>query len=213
MVQWFIDGGWCMWPLLFLLVLGIGFAIERLITLSRAGINAKAFFGSLEQALRDGGAEKAAELCSRTRGPVASILHAGLLRLDRGVDEVEKAIENSADVEMAFLERGMIILATVATLAPMVGFLGTVSGMISAFQAIKVAGDVVPSQVAGGISQALITTQAGLVIGIIAQTCYNYFASRIDRIVVDMREQGGAFVDLLAETEGSGRRAAEGAGA
>jgi len=195
----FQDGGWAMWPLLLLLIIGIGFSIERLYTLSRAAIDAEDFFQQLEETISRGGPESAAELCSQTRGPVASVIHAGLLRLHRGIDHVEKAIENSGAVEMAFLERGMVWLSTVANLAPMIGFLGTVSGMISAFQAIKKAGDVVPSDVAGGISEALITTASGLIVGILIQFCHNFFASRIDRIVADMQEHTAAFIDLLAE--------------
>ena len=162
MLQLFNDGGWAMYPLAFLLIFGVAIAIERLINLSKAAIDAESFFQQLEDAMRSsGGAKAAAQLCAETRGPVASVIHAGLLRLHRGVGNVEKAIENAGAVEMAFLERGMVWLSTVANLAPMVGFLGTVSGMINAFQAIKIAGDVDPSMVAGGISEALITTAAG----------------------------------------------------
>ena len=195
------DGGWAMYPLIVLLVLGIAIAIERLYSLSRAAIDAEAFFNDLEAALKDGGPDQAAELCASTKGPVASVIHAGLLRMHRGIDHVEKAIDNAGAVEMAFLERGMVWLSTVANLAPMIGFLGTVSGMITAFQAIKVAGDVEPSMVAGGISEALITTAAGLVVGIIIQFCHNFFASRIDRIIADMTEHAAAFIDVLAERE------------
>ena len=189
-----------MYPLVVLLVLGIAIAIERLINLSRAGIDANAFFQNLEEALRSGGPDEAARICSETRGPVASVIHAGLLRMHRGIDHVEKAIDNAGAVEMAFLERGMVWLSTVANLAPMIGFLGTVSGMISAFQAIERAGDVEPSMVAGGISEALITTASGLIVGIIIQFLHNFFASRIDRIIADMQEHTAGFVDLLAET-------------
>ena len=205
MVKLFVDGGWAMWPLLFLLVIGIGFAIERLINLSRAAINAEDFFQQLEEALKSGGPDKAAQLCSETRGPVASVIHAGLLRMHRGIDHVEKSIENSGAVEMAFLERGMVWLSTVANLAPMVGFLGTVSGMIGAFQTIKEMGDVVPSQVAGGISEALITTASGLVVGILIQFCYNFFASRIDKIIADMQQHTAGFIDVLTEIELKGQ--------
>lgn len=190
-----------MWPIAFLLVFGVAIALERLYTLSQAAIDASAFFEQLEAALHAGGAKQAAQLCSETRGPVASVIHAGLLRMHRGVDNVEKAIENAGAVQMAFLERGMVWLSTVANLAPMVGFLGTVSGMIGAFQAIKVAGDVEPSLVAGGISEALITTAAGLVVGIIIQFCYNFFASRIDKIIADMQEHTAGFIDVLMELE------------
>lgn len=196
----FQDGGWAMYPLLVLLVLGIAIAIERMITLTRAGIDANSFFQNLEDALRSGGPDEAARVCSETRGPVASVIHAGLLRMHRGIDHVEKAIDNAGAVEMAFLERGMVWLSTVANLAPMIGFLGTVSGMISAFQAIERAGDVEPSMVAGGISEALITTASGLIVGIIIQFLHNFFASRIDRIIADMQEHTAGFIDLLAET-------------
>ena len=195
------DGGWAMYPLMVLLVLGIAITLERLYNLGRAAIDADEFFTELEAALKSGGPEQAAELCARTRGPVASVIHAGLLRIHRGIDHVEKAVDNAGAVEMAFLERGMVWLSTIANLAPMIGFLGTVSGMINAFQAIKVAGDVEPSMVAGGISEALITTAAGLVVGIIIQFCHNFFASRIDRIIADMTEHAAGFIDVLAERE------------
>jgi len=203
MVKLFVDGGWAMWPLLVLLVLGVAVAIERLITLSRAGIDAESFFNSFEEIFKSSGPDEAARFCSETPGPLASVIHAGLLRIDRGVDQVEKAVENSGAVEMAFLERGMVWLSTVANLAPMIGFLGTVSGMINAFQAIKTAGDVEPSMVAGGISEALITTAAGLVVGILIQFCYNFFANRIDNIIADMTERTAGFIDILSELEGA----------
>ena len=198
-VQFFQDGGWCMWPLLFCMIFGVAVVIERFYNLRRAAVDAETFFKSLEEAMRSGGPDKAAEVCANTPGPVASVIHAGLLRLHRGLDHVEKAISNAGAVEMAFLERGMIWLATVANLAPMLGFLGTVSGMVNAFQAIKVAGDVEPTAVAGGIAEALITTVAGLVIAIPIQFFHNLFASRIDRIIVDMEEHTAAFVDMLSE--------------
>ena len=201
MVQLFQDGGLAMYPLLILLIIGIGVAIERFYNLWRAAIDAEEFFQHLEEAIKSDGPDKAAQLCSETPGPVASVIHSGLLRLERGIDHVEKAIDNAGAVEMAFLERGMVWLSTVANLAPMIGFLGTVSGMINAFQAIKEAGDVEPSMVAGGISEALITTAAGLVVGIVIQFCYNFFANWIDKIIADMTEQTAAFIDLLAERE------------
>ena len=205
MLDLFRDGGWAMYPIAVLLILGVTIAIERVYNLWRASSDANEFFGLLEEALKQGGRQQAAELCSETRGPVASVIHAGLLRLDRGIDHVEKTIENAGAVELAFLERGMLWLSTVANLAPMVGFLGTVSGMINAFQAIKIAGDVDPSMVAGGISEALITTAAGLIVGIIIQFCHNFFASRIDRIIADMQEQTASFIDVLTELELSGQ--------
>ncbi|MDP6016751.1 MAG: MotA/TolQ/ExbB proton channel family protein [Candidatus Latescibacteria bacterium] len=197
MVQLFNDGGWAMYPIAFLLVFGVAIALERLYTLSQAAIDASGFFQQLEEALRNGGAKQAAELCSETRGPVASVIHAGLLRMHRGVDNVEKTIENAGAVQMAFLERGMVWLSTVANLAPMVGFLGTVSGMIGAFQAIKVAGDVEPSLVAGGISEALITTAAGLSVAIPTYIAFRYLESRIDRVALDMEAYSASLIDGL----------------
>ena len=199
LLELFEKGGWAMWPLLVLLIFGIAVAIERAYSLFKAAIDADKFFTDLESTLRSSGADKAAEFCSETPGPVASVIHAGLVRLHRGLDHAEKAIENSGAVEMAFLERGMVWLSTVANLAPMIGFLGTVSGMINAFRKIEELGDVEPSAVAGGISEALITTASGLVVGIIIQFCYNFFANKIDRIIADMQEHTAAFVDILAE--------------
>ena len=199
LLELFEKGGWAMWPLLVLLIFGIAVAIERAYSLFKAAIDADKFFTDLESTLRSSGADKAAEFCSETPGPVASVIHAGLVRLHRGLDHAEKAIENSGAVEMAFLERGMVWLSTVANLAPMIGFLGTVSGMINAFRKIEELGDVEPSAVAGGISEALITTASGLVVGIIIQFCYNFFANKIDRIIADMQEHAAAFVDILAE--------------
>lgn len=204
MVEFFQKGGPFMWPLLFSLVLGVAVVLERLWTLSRASINTKKFFAAVQEALQTGGADKAAEICANTRGPVASVFHAGLLRLDRGIDHVEKAIESSGSVEMAFLEKGLVWLATVANVAPLLGFLGTVSGMIKAFQAIAEAGDVEPSLVAAGISEALITTAAGLTIAIPMQVMHNLFVSRVGKIMIDMEESSSAFVDTLVE-KGYGR--------
>ena len=185
--------------LLVLLIIGIAVAIERHYAIA-CPLMPKSF-SRISKEPSGRRTRPAAQLCSETRGPVASVIHAGLLRIHRGIDHVEKAVDNSGAVEMAFLERGMVWLSTVANLAPMIGFLGTVSGMINAFQAIKTAGDVEPSMVAGGISEALITTAAGLIVGIIIQFCYNFFANRIDKIIADMTEQTAAFIDLLAERE------------
>ncbi|HDN67464.1 MAG: flagellar motor protein MotA [Candidatus Latescibacteria bacterium 4484_181] len=199
MVELFNKGGLFMWPLLGCLVIGIAFVFERFWSLSRASINAKEFFIKIRQSLEDGGLEDAVELCANTRGPVASIFHAALLKADQGLERMEKAIEDAGSIEMAFLERGMIWLSTIISIAPLLGFLGTVSGMIRAFSAIARRGDVEPSIVAGGISEALITTAAGLAIAILIQAFYNFFASRIDRIVIDMEESSVALVDALVE--------------
>ncbi|SVC18539.1 uncharacterized protein METZ01_LOCUS271393, partial [marine metagenome] len=173
MVKLFNDGGTFMYPLLFMLFFGLVVAFERFYTLSKAHIDSKDFFTQIQEALKQGGPDAAAEVCSNTQGPVASVLHAGLLRLERGLDHVEKAISESGAVEMAFLEKGMVWLSTVANIAPLLGFLGTVSGMINSFDSIAAAGDVEPSIVACGISEALITTAGGLCIAIPIQAFHN----------------------------------------
>ena len=199
MLELFTKGGTFMWPLLIMLFFGLVVAFERFYTLSKAHINSKDFFAQIQEALKQGGPEAAAEVCANTGGPVASVLHAGLLRLDRGLDHVEKAISESGAVEMAFLEKGMVWLSTVANIAPLLGFLGTVSGMINSFEAIAAAGDVEPSIVAGGISEALITTAGGLVIAIPIQAFHNYFVSKIDKIIIDMQEASTQFVEELIQ--------------
>ena len=201
MVQYFIDGGDFMWPILVLLIIGLMISLERFWTLTRASVNTRKFLKNVKDALGDGGVPKALEVCENTRGPVASIFHAGLSRTDQGVDAVEKSITSAGSIEMAFLERGLIWLATVINLAPMLGFTGTVVGMIGAFEAIKAANDISPSIVAGGISVALLTTAFGLIAAIIIQTFHNYFVSRIDELIIDMEESSNELVDALIALE------------
>lgn len=201
MVYYFNAGGEFMWPILILLIIGIMISIERFITLTRASVNTRKFLAKVKEALSSGGVSEAIEVCSSTRGPVASIFHAGLMRADRGVEHVEKAITNAGSIEMAFLERGMIWLATVISLAPMLGFTGTVVGMIAAFEAIKAANDISPAIVAGGISVALLTTCFGLIVAMIIQFFHNFFVSKIDRLIIDMEESSTELVDTLIELE------------
>ncbi|MCA9741307.1 MAG: MotA/TolQ/ExbB proton channel family protein [Deferribacteres bacterium] len=199
LLQIYIDGGNMMHAILVCLIVGLAFSIERLFTLSMASINNRKFLSKIKQALSEGGVEAATEVCANTRGPVASIFHAGLLRVDRGIEHVEKAIMNAGSIEMAFLEKNLIWLATIISVAPMLGFLGTVWGMIQSFDSIKKANDISPAIVAGGISVALITTMFGLVVAIIIQTLHNYFVSRIDKLIVDMEESSTELVDSLIE--------------
>jgi len=201
MVDYFIQGGAFMWPILILLVIGLGFSIERFWTLTRASVNTRKFLAKLHNALQEGGIEGAAAECEKTPGPVASILHAGLSRADKGLEYVEKAISNAGSIEMAFLERGMVVLTTVIVLAPLLGFTGTVSGMVTAFDAIKVKNDISPNIVAGGISQALLTTLFGLVVAMLIQVLYNYFSSRIDKLIIDMEESSVELMDALVEMQ------------
>ncbi|RLD10356.1 MotA/TolQ/ExbB proton channel family protein [candidate division KSB1 bacterium] len=201
MVDLFLAGGDFMWPILGLFIIGLAYVIERFWTLTRASVNTRKFLANLHKALEDGGVEAAAAECENTPGPVASILHAGLSRTSKGLESVEKAISNAGSIEMAFLERGMIVLSTVIVLAPMLGFTGTVSGMVSAFDAIKKANDISPAIVAGGISQALLTTLFGLVVAMIIQIFYNYFSSKIDRLIIDMEESSIELMDALVELQ------------
>ena len=201
MVKLFLDGGPFMWPILIALVFGIMFALERFWALTRASINSRRFLTNINKALAEGGTERAMDICLKTRGPVASILHAGLLRADRGISAVEKAISSAGTIEMAFLEKNLVWLATVIAIAPMLGFTGTVAGMVKAFDSIAAANDISPSIVAGGISQALLTTLFGLIVAMIVQLFHNFFVSRVDKLVIDMEESTFGFVDSLVELE------------
>lgn len=202
LLQYINDGGPpIMWTLVGLFVAGLAITLWRLIVIVIAMVNTKSLYKKVYSALQEGdkGIEKAAEICSKTPGPVATILHAGLSRVHKGIDHVEKAVENAGTVEMAFLENGLVWLATIANVAPMIGFFGTVAGMIKAFRDIAAVGDVEPSIVAGGISIALITTAGGLLVAIPIQLAYNLCVFLIDRIVVSMEENASRFVDTLVD--------------
>ncbi|ACY48605.1 MotA/TolQ/ExbB proton channel family protein [Rhodothermus marinus] len=197
LVQRFNEGGEFMWPVLISLIIGLAIAFERIITLNLADINTRKFILQVKKALEEGGIQAAEEICAKTRGPVASVFQAGLLRADEGIEAVEKAIVSYGSIEMSFLERGLVWLSLFISLAPMFGFLGTVVGMVQAFDAIEQAGDISPSLVAGGIKVALLTTVFGLITAIILQFFYNYAVSKIDRIVVDMEEASIELIDSL----------------
>lgn len=201
MVDLYLQGGNFMHPILGLLIVGLAFSLERFWSLTRASINTRKFLAKLHAALKEGGVEGAAAECEKTPGPVASILHAGLSKTGKGIEHVEKSISNAGSIEMAFLERGMVVLSTVIVLAPMLGFTGTVWGMIVAFDSIKTANDISPNIVAGGISQALLTTAFGLIVAMIIQVFYNYFTSRIDKLIIDMEESSIELMDALVEME------------
>ena len=201
MVYYFLEGGAFMWPILLTLLFGLAFVIERAYSLMMSAVDSQTFFESVSQSIKENGTDAAAQVCSETEGPVASIFHAGLSKMSRGLDEVEKAIQNAGAIEMAFLEKNMIWLNAVITIAPMLGFTGTVVGMIAAFDAIKAANDISPAVVAGGISQALLTTAFGLIVAMIIQTFQNVFVARIDKLVLDMEEQSIKILDHLQELE------------
>ncbi|HMN16123.1 MAG TPA: MotA/TolQ/ExbB proton channel family protein [Ignavibacteriaceae bacterium] len=195
----YVAGGIFMHPILASLIIGLGFCFERLWTLTRAKTNTKKFIVDVKKALNNGGIEAAKKICENTRGPVASVFYAGLLRYNEGLDAAEKAISAYGGIEMGFLERGLIWISTFITLAPMLGFTGTVQGMIEAFDSIKEAAQISPSIVADGIAIALLTTLFGLVVAMILQVFYNYFVSRIDRLVGDMEQTSIELIDALYE--------------
>ena len=201
MVYYFLEGGAFMWPILLTLLFGLAFVIERAYSLMMSAVDSQTFFESVSQSIKENGTDAAVQVCSETEGPVASIFHAGLSKMSRGLDEVEKAIQNAGAIEMAFLEKNMIWLNAVITIAPMLGFTGTVVGMIAAFDAIKAANDISPAVVAGGISQALLTTAFGLIVAMIIQSFQNVFVARIDKLVLDMEEQSIKILDHLQELE------------
>ena len=194
----FIEGGPSfMGVILLLLILGLAIAIERIIYLNLATTNTKKLLRKVEGALKEGGVEAAKEVCRKTRGPVASIFYQGLDRADEGIDAVEKSVVSYGSVQMQQLESGLTWISLFIALAPMFGFMGTVLGMISAFDAIEIAGDIAPSLVAGGIKIALITTVFGLVVAAILQVFYNYILSKIDSIVMRMEDASISLVDIL----------------
>ncbi len=201
LVEFFLKGGRFMWGLLFLSMVGVAVIIERAITLHKARADVRKLMERVVGALKKGSLEEAIDICAGTRGPIPQILHAGLRQAKKGTVAVEKAIETAGIVEMSFLERGLIILATVANVAPLLGFLGTVSGMIAAFEAIAQAEQVSAKLVASGISEALITTMSGLTVAIPVQIAHNLFVQRIDNFVVEMEDSAAELVDTLASMD------------
>lgn len=196
----FIEGGvGYMWPILICLILGLAIAIERIITLNLATTNTDKLLSKIEDALAKGGIEAAKEVTKNTKGPVASIFTQGLMRSSEGIDMVEKSIVSYGGVEMARLERGLIWISLFISLGPMLGFFGTVIGMVQAFDAIEAAGDISPNVVAGGMKVALITTVGGLIVGMILQVFYNYLVSKIDGLVNSMEDASITLVDILVK--------------
>ena len=198
----FIEGGAGFMSLVLIcLILGLALAIERILYLSFSKTNTTKLLDKVEAALKEGGVEKAKEVCRNTRGPVASIFYQGLLRADQGVDVVEKTIVSYGSVQMSLMEKGLGWISLFIAIAPSLGFLGTVIGMIQAFDAIQAAGDISPNVVAGGMKVALITTVGGLIVGILAYFGYNYLTSRIDNVVYEIENATIEFMDVLNEPE------------
>lgn len=199
----FIEGGAGFMALIIIcLIIGLALAIERILYLSFSKTNTKALLAKVEEALAKGGVEAAKDVCRETRGPVASIFYQGLLRYDQGVDVVEKTIVSYGSVQMSNMENGLSWISLFIAIAPSLGFLGTVIGMIEAFDAIQAAGDISPNVVAGGMKVALITTVGGLIVAMILQIFYNYILAKIDGLTIDMEDSSISLVDILTKYQG-----------
>ncbi|MGM9753747.1 MAG: MotA/TolQ/ExbB proton channel family protein [Candidatus Cryptobacteroides sp.] len=195
----FIEGGAGFMSLIIIcLIIGLALSIERILYLTFSKVNAKALVAKVEKALAEGGVEAAKEVCRSTRGPVAKIFYDGLDRYDQGIDVVEKNVVSSGSIQMSMLENGLSWISLFIAIAPSLGFLGTVIGMIQAFDAIQAAGDISPNVVAGGMKVALITTVAGLIVAMILQVFYNYILAKIDAITIDMEEASIDLIDVLS---------------
>lgn len=198
----FIEGGaGFMGTILLCLIFGLALAIERIIYLNLATTNTTKLLAKVDEALKNGGVEAAKEVCRNTRGPVASIFYQGLSRADEGIEVVEKSVVSYGGVQMSQMESGLSWIQLFIAIAPMLGFLGTVIGMIAAFDAIEVAGDISPNVVAGGMKIALITTVGGLIVAIFLQLFYNYIVSKIDSIVISMEDASISLVDMLVKNK------------
>ena len=198
----FIEGGAGFMALIVLcLIIGLAFAIERILYLSFSKTNTDALLKKVEAALAEGGVEKAKDVCRETRGPVASIFYQGLLHYNQGIDVVEKNIVSYGSVQASLMENGLSWIALFIAIAPSLGFLGTVIGMVQAFDDIQKAGDISPNVVAGGMKVALITPIAGLIVAAILQVFYNYILSRIEALTIDMENSTINMVDILSKYE------------
>lgn len=195
------DTGFMRWPLALCLVLGIIVIVWKFIDLTSKAARTKRILKEVDELLTQKRIKEALELTRDSNAPAAKILYAGLERYEEGTERVMKAIENQGLIEMSKLEKGLVILATLTNVAPLLGFLGTVIGMIIAFQSIEAAGEVEATLVAGGIKVALLTTAAGLIIAIPVSIGHNYFVSRIDALVIDMEESAQKMVDTLHAIE------------
>lgn len=194
----FVEGGveW-MLPVLACIVLGLAIAIERIIYLTAANTNTKKLLAQVESAFNEGGVEKAKEVCRNTRGPVASIFYQGLDRYNEGPDMVEKAVASYGSVQMGRMESGLSWISLFIAIAPSLGFMGTVVGMIQAFDSIQQLGDMSPVALAGGIKVALLTTIFGLIAAICLQIFYNYIVAKIDGIVNKMEDASISLMDII----------------
>lgn len=196
----FIEGGAGFMSLIIIcLIIGLALSIERILTLSFQKVNTKKLILAVEDALQNGGLEAAKDVCRNTRGPVADIFYQGLLRYDQGLDVVEKSIVSYGSVQMSKMESGLSWISLFIAIAPSLGFLGTVIGMIQAFDAIQAAGDISPNVVAGGMKVALITTVFGLIVAMILQVFFNYILTKIESLTTDMEDSSISFVDVMTK--------------
>jgi len=200
--QKFIEGGagW-MTPILLCLIIGLGLCIERIIYLNMASTNTTKLLNKVESELQSNGIGAAKEVCRSTRGPVAAIFYQGLDRYNEGLEMVEKSIVSYGGVMMARLETNLTWITLFIALAPMLGFLGTVIGMVDAFDSIEAAGDISPTVVAGGMKIALLTSVFGLIVAIILQVVYNYLVSKVESIVNSMEDATISFMDILVKNK------------
>jgi len=205
LLKLFNDGGWMMYPLLATSLVGMIFIIERFFALRKAKTNVNEFLAKIRKSLIvNRSVKQATKVCEDYSGPVASIMKAGLLKFGHPKDEVEKTIENAALFEIGRFEKNMVWLATVANVAPLMGFLGTVAGMINSFEALAEAGLSNPGLVASGISEALITTATGLAIAIPVQLAYNFFMNKINKFVRDVETSTNMLLETFGEMERGG---------
>ncbi|MBQ2067428.1 MAG: MotA/TolQ/ExbB proton channel family protein [Paludibacteraceae bacterium] len=204
----FIEGGAGFMALtLVTLVFGLALCIERIIYLSLSKTNTKALLANIEAALKEGGIEKALEVCRNTRGPVASIFYQGLSRYDEGIDVVEKTVSSYGGVQLGLLEKNLSWISLFISIAPSLGFLGTIIGMIAAFDKIQQVGDISATVVAGGIKVALLTTLLGLIIAIVLQLFYNYILSLIEGLVNEMEDSSISLLDIVVEYDAAQKKA------
>lgn len=196
-LDYFLEGGPFMFVVLVCLIIGLAVSFERIINLNLKSINTNKFLDEVEAALNSGGVDEAKEVCRNTRGPIASIFYQALDRANEGIEIVEKSIVSYGSVQMGLLERGLVWISLFISVAPMLGFMGTVIGMILAFDAIAEAGDISPSIVADGIKVALLTTVAGLIVAVILQLFYNYLVSKVDNLVNTMEDASISLVDMM----------------
>ena len=202
--QKFMEGGpMFMGIVLLVLIIGLALVVEKIVYLNLATTNSQKLLSEVENSLNSGGVDAAKEVCRSRRGPIASIFYQGLERSSEGIDQVEKSIVAYGGVQMGQLEKGLSWISLCIAIAPMLGFMGTVIGMIGAFDSIEAAGDISPSLVAGGIKVALLTTVFGLIVAIILQLFYNYLISKVDSIVNDMEDSSISFIDLLVNHSNS----------